>query len=682
MLFKLFLPVTLLAVFISQSLLFGGTTNDHAPAWSPAGDRIAFLRDEGGGQGIYRVNVDGSNPIHLMTNSLATSPVWSPDGNRIAYLEREQETGEYSIHVMNADGSQDRAITGFGFGAPVWSPDSSKIAAWNNGDLVIIDPDSTNSTILARGRASWLLAWSPDGSKIAFIRSAANVPVYRTIDLVDANGGEARMLIEQPDISSVAWSPDGNKIAFTYRYGYHEIGAINVDGSGFTRLTYDELPKYEIAWSPDSSQIAYRYADANYDDDIYVMKADGSQPRKLTDSNGNESSPVWSPDGSKIAFFGSRIDGTAEKTEVFVIANDGSNLTRITPAHMEPDGFAWSPDSRQITLHGTYAPRSVLHWMNPDGSNVTRLSAEHYVESFAWSPNGEKIAFLSEELYVLDANSAASTKLSQDITVSSYAWSPDSTKIAYASDGIYRVNADGSDLKKLTNFRLGHASTFSWSPDGKKIAFSSGSVHIMDADSGNLTRLLDGSDHGQPVWSPDGRRIAFMDYARLNVINADGSNRRTLGSEQATYPGITPVWSPDGSKIIYSNAGSWNPLEDSAGMSTTAHLANAGTPKASPGHTMYVINADGTDQQILLGYDDNSYIPVVLLPVWSPDSRFIVAGASGTLYLYNADGSYVRLLTLPDYRDSSPTWAPDGRRLVYAANKEGNSDLHLVNINH
>ena len=158
------------------------------------------------------------------------------------------------------------------------------------------------------------------------------------------------------------------------------------------------------------------------------------------------------------------------------------------------------------------------------------------------------------------------------------AWSPDGRKLAFVSqrDGnseIYVMNADGSAQKNLTR-QPASDSHPSWSPDGRRIVFVSrrdgnSEIYVMNADGSglrNLTRTP--SDDLDPAWSPDGRAIAFVQKkctggrrdppcatayeTSLYVVNADGSGLRRLTTRRARL--FNPSWSADGKTIRYGRS--------------------------------------------------------------------------------------------------------------------------------
>ena len=179
-------------------------------------------------------------------------------------------------------------------------------------------------------------------------------------------------------------------------------------------------------------------------------------------------------------------------------------------------------------------------------------------------------------------------------------------RIAFSSDReganhIYIVNPDGSDLVKL-----GQGAQPAWSWDGRRIAFTAASldgtsmdVVVMDDDGSNKIRLGEG---WTPGWSPDGSQIAFSVDTAIMVMNANGSNRRTLINLQ--IPGIppgsnriwNPVWSPDGRSITFDSRGGSSP----------------------PYEQVFVMNADGSNPRAI-----STDTWTKQSPAWSPDGRQI-----------------------------------------------------------
>ena len=260
-----------------QQNLTRNVAQDGNPAWSPDGQKIAFLSNRDGkpeGQfppqmDIHVMNADGSGPQNLTrTPAGEGQPVWSPDGQQIAFQRAVGGVGNrnFEIYVMNADGSDQRRLTSNPAfdGSPVWSPDGQRIAFTSDrnqqryhDDVYVMNADGSGQQRLTRNPAqdSWPV-WSPDGQKIAFTRVRSmrehgdrNWEVY----VINADGSGQRNLTRNPASDGhPVWSPDGQKIGFvSNRGGNGDIYVVNVDGSGLRNLTRDiRQQAFGIAWSP------------------------------------------------------------------------------------------------------------------------------------------------------------------------------------------------------------------------------------------------------------------------------------------------------------------------------------------------------------------------------------------------------------------------------------------------
>ncbi len=271
----------------------------------PASDEgwIAFARDGS----IWIMQADGGSE-RLLTKARDSGPVWSPDGRQITFMRWFEDPGVWEVYVMNADGSNIRRLTGdsaselYSDWDPSWSPDGKQIAVARNiyekkggkgerkgSGIYVMDADGSNVKRVGGGPAEDLFtqpAWSPDRRKIAYCRCPANIPGDKwAVWVMDVDGQNRKMLHSQSDGNGLDWSPDGSKIAFTYK---------------------------------EDSSVRH----------IYVMNADGTNPKKLTRIGKRYFGPVWSPDGTKIAFGAWEED--KQETNVWVMNGDGSNAREIT----------------------------------------------------------------------------------------------------------------------------------------------------------------------------------------------------------------------------------------------------------------------------------------------------------------------------------------------------------------
>jgi Tol biopolymer transport system component len=248
-----------------------------------------------------------------------------------------------------------------------WSPDGGWLAFWRwpkpadpNGDfesstpgsLMIINADGgTPRTVVAyifAGLSSSNgVAWSPDGTRIAFERRQT-VDAPPEIDIVAIGEPKPRTLVSPADCP--AWSPDGRRLV--YRVPDTGVSVIDADGTaghristGWTDGTYEAW--LHPSWSPDGRWITYGQAasrlSAGEDDDIYVTSADGSSEHNVVPGPSWDTNPAWSPNGTRIAF--GRVSGTLK--EYVVVDPDGGKPT-VLPESTWSDITQWSPDGTKL----------------------------------------------------------------------------------------------------------------------------------------------------------------------------------------------------------------------------------------------------------------------------------------------------------------------------------------------
>jgi Tol biopolymer transport system component len=272
--------------------------------------------------------------------------------------EATKEVLDYDVYVANGDGSD---VTPLVIGpdaayAPAWSPDGSKMA-FIGGDpdasspgLWVANADGSDARPILQDSPPLVddqaPAWSPDGTRIAFVASEES---GNAVWVANADGTGANRVV-RGNWRQVAWSPDGTKLALTGSgdrpdYGLYVVGP---DGSALRRLVeFDELVAFPT-WSPDGRRIAFTVQDPDdewdYMWDVDVVDADGTDLKQLTAWDGLDAFPVWSPDGRWIVFCSDR-DATAEElrsnrageswfgASLYLMRPDGSGVRRIVDAH-------------------------------------------------------------------------------------------------------------------------------------------------------------------------------------------------------------------------------------------------------------------------------------------------------------------------------------------------------------
>ncbi len=278
---------------------------------------IAYVETDDPGNGPWRIvtiEPDGSGRQVLTAEpGRYGEPASSPDGSRLA-LTVTLGTATSRIATMNADGSGLKELTYcsppecLSDTSPTWSPDGSQLAWARVSGAGAVIPESifvvgeqrpaTKPTLALPGLAFvGGLAWSPDGTSIAFDASKEGTKRFSIYE-VDVTSGAVTQLTDCPitecSIGDLhpSWAPDGSRIVFA-RDG--DLYVMNRSGSDMRQL-YSCRPScaraMEPVWSPDGKEIAFAVQMAEQRD-LYVMGWDGSDPDRLTDAPGDEFSPAW-----------------------------------------------------------------------------------------------------------------------------------------------------------------------------------------------------------------------------------------------------------------------------------------------------------------------------------------------------------------------------------------------------
>ena len=278
------------------SNLSGG---DMDPDWSPGGTQIAWVH-YGGNAEIYVANADGTG-AHNVSNHAGDDrdPEWSPDGSQILF--RSDRDDRWDIFVMNADGSNQRKLTGARSCQSTeakWSPSGAKIGFIcgldKQAELFMMNPDGTSTVRLTddtdEDRA---LNWSPDNTRIVYVRVPDDDD--SEIWVVDVNSvTRTRLTTNEVDDFAPMFSPDGTKIVLAHEYSDSEITVMNADGSGMVNLSNSPGGDFLPQWSPDGTLIAF-ISNRDGNKELYVMHADGSNQFRLTSTSTDESSFDWWP---------------------------------------------------------------------------------------------------------------------------------------------------------------------------------------------------------------------------------------------------------------------------------------------------------------------------------------------------------------------------------------------------
>lgn len=265
---------------------------------------------------------------------------------------------------------------------------------------------------------------------IAFSRGGPEAGLY----VMNPDGAEfARVTSEAAD-THPAWSPDGSRIAFVRGFWDKDAGiyVMHADGSEMQRITDGGSDvagsDLEPAWSPAGTRIAFaregRPAGAEVGNtDIYVVHADGTDLVRLTDGPVMEYSPTWSPDESSIAFVGYDLAAGGRqpsRVRLYVMSQDGTDIRMLGPEDVAQP--AWSPDGSEIAYVDTRTGSIMA--IRPNGVGRRRIidvadvvGGAHLVFGPTWSPDGTKLAFAAgpddrdTHIYVVNRDGSGLTQL-------------------------------------------------------------------------------------------------------------------------------------------------------------------------------------------------------------------------------------------------------------------------------
>lgn len=376
-------------------------------------------------------------------------------------------------------------------------------------------------------------AFSPDGNQIAF---AWNEKGNASNLFVKMMGSETplRITADTGEDLSPSWSPDGRSIAFI-RHSDGGGGVYIVPAIGGSERKVHQLRRTidwdapGLSWSPDGKRLIFPDAKSPYDPSaIYSLQLETLEAKPITtpqNSWDGDYSPAFSPDGRTIAFVRG-ID--AATRNIYVVDANGGEPKQLTFDGRLVLGLTWTSDSSaivfssdrggMISLWRVLAAGGTPEQLPVGGDNAVNPTISRKGDRLAYSQGSASWSIMRIDLK--SSRKQAAPLISSTAKDSAAQYSPDERHIAFqssrsGSQEVWVANSDGTGLVKLTSFGGPLSGSPSWSPDSAQIAFDSrragrSHIYLMKAEGGIPRALTDG-DYNDivPSWSKDANWIYF-----------------------------------------------------------------------------------------------------------------------------------------------------------------------------
>ncbi|MCD9188102.1 MAG: serine/threonine-protein kinase [Pyrinomonadaceae bacterium] len=573
-------------------------------SFSPDAKMVAFASSKSGTQNIWVKQTSSGESVQVTKDEFGNKyPVWSPDGEEIAFFSaRGNQPGIWRIPVLGGSPILIASITDGSSLLRFWSG-KNQIYYESRNEMMAVDAASGEikqiSDFKAKNINARSISLSTDEQKLAFITSENQIWTLWIKNL--SEDAPQKILESKNEMKNTVWHPDGERIFYSSR----------ADDS-FQIFTVDPD-------SPEPKQLSF----GDKDDLVLDVSTDGS---KILFGSAKEESDVWGVNlkDSKEFTVASDIDSelwadssSAEKTVVFQSVKNLSQGNKLfnasiflkplnnnqPPTKLVSDGFLpiFSPDGKKIAFMKTVGRKYHLETINTNGDGQKLLTDKEIAPItnsvlpynrlqnayFSWSPDGAKIAYISE-LNNQNNIRVVNVEISEDVQITENAdgnlifncpmWSDDGKNIAFTSKtnnsngkitySLSVTNIDTKTTKLLTQkdkfFRLigwmGNDELMLASIEGSSIASTTTEVtltgfQLSGAKTREIAKLKDAYLYNIHL-SPDKKNIAFAvrqgDKDNISVMPSVGGNARKVTENNDSRLYFSSLsWSPDNNSIFF-----------------------------------------------------------------------------------------------------------------------------------
>ena len=474
-----------------------------------------------------------------------------------------------------------------------------------------------------------------------------------------SDGSDERPLLASKDTDyDPVWAPDGKSIVFTSdRNGSADLFRVNPDGSGLTRLTTDPAYDDQAAFSPDSKQLVFVSTRGGGMANLWTMDLATLRAAALTTGKTGDFRPAWSPDGSWIAF--SSVRGNA-----MPFAHGRWERLQLADIYIiRPDGSGLKKITKSGEFCGspkwTGASRVIAYCMTGEQTLANRRVAPE--------PGNDT------RLVSIDTATGTSTDLPASPGVKI-----NPTPLAADEIGFIKKDTAEAGIYYSSGRRgpRGAIRAASWSPDGTHVVFAKRTNAPRPAWRSSFSR----NPHYelfqtglQPAFSPSGNEFVTVAPAgklgaALSVTTVSSGISKVVYQDKSRNV-LAGAWSPDGSRIVFGIGGF------AAFFDGFRSLFLKPIDRVEDGAQVAIVNADGTGfRELTAGLGNNAF------PSFAPDGKRIVYRA------FEKDGYGLRIMnletqavtTLTAEYDNFPLWSPRGDLIMFSRLVDGAYEVYTV----